>query len=535
MEVEEILKNLTLEQKVRQMFMFNLPGKQLDAEIFNLIKKYHIGNLILFTINLGNGKEIKKLTSDFQEYSLKEFGFPAFISSDMEGGNVERYSEDIPRFPGAAAIVSTNSIANCQDLSESVAKVLLSLGINMNLAPVCDINDNSRNPVIGARSFGFDPQKISNYIKAHINGHKKAGCLTCAKHFPGHGSTFQDSHRELPHIIHKYDEFMKKDIPPFKDAIEAGVDSIMTAHLLSPLDEENPASLSPKVINYIRKELGFDGLLVTDSLVMKGVSIQGIDVAVRKAILAGNNILIANTMEGDFAEFYKMIEGVLNDVKSGVIPEQLIDDSCRRIISSKLKLKHALETNKYDENEEIYISNLKKLSNEISQNSIAVPRDENGLIPFNGRKVVCVYTKLPQKNVSFEFKLIPSFADVLKEANNDESNPSRASCLEIVNISKNPTEEEIKQSIDASKAADIVVFAPFRPGLNTKQLDLLNEIQKVNTNVIFVSSFDPYEVNIIPHVFSIIVGFELTSLSIHSTVNCLIGRCPITGHFDLNL
>lgn len=517
MSVDQILNSLSLEQKVGQMFMLNIDGKAIDSQQLQLIKRFHLGNLILFTKNLGTHKEVQELTAKFQEYSKSEFGLPAFISTDMEGGNVIRFGSDFPMFPGAAAVSSTGSLDKCELLSENVAKFLLNLGINMNLAPVCDVNDVATNPVIGARSFGNNPEIVSKFIKSHIKGHKKTGCLTCAKHFPGHGSTTQDSHEALPHITHTYDEFLKKDIPPFIEAISEGVDAIMTAHLLTPIDPDNPASLSPKVINYLRNELNYQGLIVTDSLVMKGVSMQGVDVAVRKAILAGNDILIANA--NDIMTILVLIQKAVDDVKNGLIDEKLINDACRRIINAKLKLN---DKKKDEYNRDEFIS----ISHDISKKSIAIFRDDNKLIPLKSKKILCISSLVWNTISSFENIATASFGQKFKQLINQP--------VEDVEISQNPTQEEIDKALDLAKSAEVVVFSPLRIIIYKGQHELLRKLLEVNKNVIYVSLFDPYEVMLLDDVSSIIVGFEYNDLSIQSSIDVLIGTQKASGNFNIN-
>ncbi|NEA77367.1 glycoside hydrolase family 3 N-terminal domain-containing protein, partial [Streptomyces sp. SID13588] len=242
-----------------------------------LIAKYHVGRIIYFVWahNTRSPHQIADLSNGIQQAGLAQpTPLPLLISTDQEHGIVARVGKPATLMPGAMALGAGGSRSDARKAAQIAGAELAAMGIVQNYAPVADVNVNPANPVIGVRSFGSDPQAVAELVAAQVKGYQGAGIAATSKHFPGHGDTKTDSHYGLPRIDHTVEQWEQLDAPPFRAAIAAGIDSIMTAHILVPaLDPaEDPATLShPILTGVLRERLGYDGVVVTDALDMAGV------------------------------------------------------------------------------------------------------------------------------------------------------------------------------------------------------------------------------------------------------------------------
>ncbi|SEU37358.1 beta-N-acetylhexosaminidase [Nonomuraea wenchangensis] len=342
--VARALARLSVEEKVGQLFMPVLYGTTATstsgenqarygaATPAKVIARYHLGGVILFPHNVKSVSQVVGLTNGLQRASEE---VPLLIGTDQENGLVSRMSALMTDFPGASVIGATGDPALARKVAAATGKELRALGVNLDFAPVADVNIDPRNPVIGSRAFGKDPQRVAKMVAASVKGFADADVAATAKHFPGHGDTRVDSHTGLPVIKHTRAEWERVDAPPFKAAIGAGVDAVMSAHIVFPkLDPSgDPATLSkPILTGLLRQKLGYDGVISTDALNMAGVRQKYDDgeIAVR-AVLAGADLLL---MPNDLPKSY---QAVLAAVKSGRIGERRLDQSVTRL----LKLKQA--------------------------------------------------------------------------------------------------------------------------------------------------------------------------------------------------
>ncbi|MBU1143018.1 MAG: beta-N-acetylhexosaminidase, partial [Firmicutes bacterium] len=267
------LNKLTLEEKIGQLFMFGFDATDVNDHAIKLIKEYRIGNVILFARNIKTPEQVFKLNQNLQKLSLKELGIPLFISIDQEGGMVSRITSGATFFPGAMTIAATNDVHNAYLSGKYMGLELINLGINMNFAPVLDVNNNPKNPVIGVRSFSDQPKMVAEYGSAFIKGLQE-NVIATGKHFPGHGDTHIDSHLALPKVAYGMDRLNPVELVPFKHAIQNGIQAMMSSHIDFPALTENglPTTLSKKCMTgFLREELGFEGLIVTDGMQMKAI------------------------------------------------------------------------------------------------------------------------------------------------------------------------------------------------------------------------------------------------------------------------
>lgn len=316
-----------IRRRVGQMFTVGFDGTKVTDNLKKMITEYYVGGVILFERNIEAPQQIAELTNEIQSLNSKT---PLFIAVDQEGGRVKRLHEPFTDFGSAETFAKTNSPKICFEAAFAMARELRAVGINYNLAPVVDINSNPQNPIIGDRAFGSDPETVTKIASGFIRGLQRGGVVACAKHFPGHGDTTIDSHLELPKVEHALERLKSFEWVPFERVIKNGVESVMTAHILNPhLDPELPATLSKKTIQYLRNDLRFNRMLITDDLEMKAISDHfSIEDATRKALDAdADMILICKTFEKQAAAIETILRGVL-EIK---IPVKRVEDSSERI------------------------------------------------------------------------------------------------------------------------------------------------------------------------------------------------------------
>jgi len=268
------IDQMTLEEKIGQLFITYFNGDYANEHAERLIKETKIGGIIYY--NLTNGlkdpSKILKMSNDLQELAKRYIGIPLFISTDQEGGLVTRLLEGFTEFPGNAALSRTNQPELAYKSCYYMGKELRVVGVNFNLAPVVDVNNNPLNPIIGIRAFSNNKYDVAAFGKKSIKGFKDGGVISCLKHFPGHGDVSVDSHKALPIVYKNYNEIEDLELYPFIQLIKEAP-AIMTAHILFPqLDSKNCATLSSFILEKIlREKLNFNGVLLTDSLTMQGV------------------------------------------------------------------------------------------------------------------------------------------------------------------------------------------------------------------------------------------------------------------------
>lgn len=334
---------LTLDQKIGQLFMVSAVADEkiakecrekksyrMDKEyIEELITQYHVGGIIF----LGKSDYHKQIarTKHFQELST----IPLLIGQDLEPGRVggARFT-DFAQFPNNQHLGTIDNPDYTYLIGKSIGNIGKSLGVDIIFAPVADVNNNPNNPVINDRSFGDDPQLVANHATAFAKGLADTGIIACAKHFPGHGDTNIDSHHDLPLISHNIQRLHTIELAPFKKLIAADIPTIMIAHLEVPALEEQknmPSSLSRKIVtDLLRKELGFEGLIITDGLDMGGITNHySSGQAELQALIAGNDILLCST---DVPAAITAIKQALTD---GHITEKEIDTHVERILAVK--------------------------------------------------------------------------------------------------------------------------------------------------------------------------------------------------------
>jgi len=345
--VEETLKRLSLEEKVGQMLQVrcleDYPGFDSTEYLYlrGQLRKYGVGSVILsgrisrFGLVRGSPADVARLTNRLQSDSK----LPLLIASDLERGMASPL-KDVPDFPWPMAFGAVGDVADVERFAAITGREARAVGINWALAPVADVNSNPANPVINDRSFGEDPEQVGTLVAAFVRGAHQSGLLVTAKHFPGNGDTSIDPHRAIALIPARLEHLQEVEFPPFKSAIGSGVDAILLAHARVPALEPDPLTIAPissKVVSdFLRDRLGFKGVVLTDALEMRGITglydPQGgspTAQAAVDAVKAGCDVIMTPT------DFDGAFHAIIRSVQSGEIPESMIDEAVRRILTMK--------------------------------------------------------------------------------------------------------------------------------------------------------------------------------------------------------
>ena len=314
--------------QIGQLFMVGFDGSTVSSDLAAFIREYKPGGVILFARNLESAEQIVALTNELQRCSPHA---PLLISIDQEGGRVSRLPKEFTIFPPCEVLGRCHSSELAYATAATTAKELKAVGINMNMSPVLDVNSNPLNPVIGDRAFGTDPHIVSELGLATVGGLQDNGVVACGKHFPGHGDTNSDSHKELPTVTTDRARLEHIEFPPFRHVIANGVATLMTAHVVyRALDETRPATLSPMIIGrFLREELYYDGVVLTDDLEMRAIiDHYGIGDATVQAIHAGCDMpLICKDRNG----IIDAVHAVEKAATSGDLSEGRLAQSFARI------------------------------------------------------------------------------------------------------------------------------------------------------------------------------------------------------------
>lgn len=315
---------------IGKLFMFGFEGTEPTKEILSFIKEDKIGGIILFKRNIQSVEQLKGLIDKLQDASSEKL----FIAIDQEGGRVSNLPRSFIDMPpmgdlGKADLIEAEKLANA--LGIELGHKLLSLGINIDFAPVLDVLTNPGNKVIGNRSFGDKPEIVARLACEQIRGMDSVGLISCGKHFPGHGDTLEDSHELLPRVSHDRNRLNEIELKPFRAAIECGVPTMMSAHVIyENVDPKNPATLSKLILtDILRKELGFDGVVFSDDMEMKAISHNyNFGESTIQAINAGCDILLVCKTP---ALQRTAIDSVKKAIDNGSISQSRLSESLARI------------------------------------------------------------------------------------------------------------------------------------------------------------------------------------------------------------
>jgi beta-N-acetylhexosaminidase len=545
-QLRSAVNRMTLEEKVGQLFVVQIFGFSADTtdptavarnrELYGvdnaaqLIAKYPVGGIIYYGDNVQNPQQIAGFSNGIQRAALqRRLPIPLLLSTDQEGGIVARLGPPFTPFPGNMAFGAGRSAAAATDAARVTGKELRAIGIHSNYAPVADVNVNPANPVIGVRSFGSDPALVVDMTKAQVAGYREGGVTASAKHFPGHGDTATDSHTGVPLITHTREEWERLDLPPFKAAVEAGVESIMTAHIIVPaLDpSEDPATLSkPILTGILRKQLGYQGVITTDALDMQGVRDKyGDDRVPVLALKAGADQLL-KPPTGTFATQYN---AVLGAVRSGEISEKRIDQSVARVLRQKAK-RGLFKNPMIDEGkvgQVVGTPDHMATSQRVTDPTTTLIKNDARLLPLaaGGRKVL-----VTGWGVSTTQTLAAAIG-------------RRGATTSVLETGLSPNQARIDAAVAQANANDLTVVLTNRawditppPGHNGPgQMQLVKALIATGKPVIVVAVRDAYDIGYFTEAQTFVSTFSFTPQALESLARVIYGENNPQGRLPVKI
>ncbi len=547
------LKKMSLDERIGQLVHVGINARfqNQDSPEFKELKRQvvenKVGGIIVF---VGGVYETVHLMNRMQEFAET----PLLISSDFETGVAMRF-EDTTNFPWNMATAATGNPEFARRMGAIAARESRALGVQWAFAPTVDVNNNAENPVINVRSYGENPADVSRYAVAFSEGLQSGNVLATAKHFPGHGDTAVDSHRGLPVIDLPRTRLDQIELAPFKAVIDAGIGSVMISHIslpqidslrVEPLKKsikasytesevvnDNttvPATLSPNVVTQmLKKDLNFDGLIVTDAMDMSGLTLYfNQDEAAVRAVLAGADVLL-KPASADAA-----IKGLKDAVASGRISEERINESARKILAWKYQL--GLTENKItplDAIDKIVSSDeTRRLSNEIAENAITLVKSETGILPLKKDKKVFLLGVTNGDDRNF---IAATFQRTLRAAGIK---------FEAVILDERSTEEEMNEARKKAVEADVILAGLFgrvrsgaknSVGIPEAGARILREILQTDKKVVSISFGNPYLLNNFPEMKTYVVAYgDMQSLQ-RATARGLLGEIDFKGKLPISL
>lgn len=482
-KVNKIIENMTLSQKIGQMFVVGFNGTSYNSELENAIKNYNFGNLIYMGANVTSPNTLREMSYTIQTKMKEINGVPAFISIDQEGGRVVRIKNGGTHFISNMGMAATNDFNNTYLEGIAMGRELSYYGINTNFAPVCDVNNNRDNPVIGMRSYAKYSVLVSQYSQNMYEGLKEKGIMATVKHFPGHGNTNVDSHYGLPVINSSLESLYNTELIPFINAINNGVDCIMTAHIIfSALDSENPSTLSYKVITeFLRNQLGYEGLVATDGMEMQAITKHYGNYAetAKKAVKAGVDMLLYTSNYNPRSAHSALVDAV----NSGEISLERIEESVRRILLTKLKYGILEDFNFNDENINDILEENAKLNASFSEQSITLYQGKYDVFDKNKKTLILSPTCTQDLGAGLTHN---SSANYLRNylKNNGFTNVD----YEII------TERVDYSIINKIKEYDQIIFIENSPSSYDDYYSYLNELVNLGKNYLVVGYDYPFNI-----------------------------------------
>lgn len=515
-----------LQHQIGQLLLAGFPSTEVDEQARTLIEEYQVGNFILFAQNMQDARQVARLCGGLSDRAFAQNGLAPFIAADQEGGTVSRITQGAALFPGAMALGAAATEDEVRQVGKNCGAMLRAMGVNVNLAPVLDVNSEPMNPVIGIRSFGDDPQQVARLGCAMAEGMVEGGVLAVVKHYPGHGNVQTDSHLDLPTNNSDPALLEETEFLPFRRAFERGVPALMSCHIRFPrIDPQPPATLSPTILNGIlRERQGFSGLVFTDCLEMEAIQKGwGVGEGAVLAVLAGCDVLcISHHLEAVKAA----AEALYQAVQTGRIPRERIRQSYDRVLAAKKQM--GLDVRQHIDPEA----------------AIAAVEEPDRLAlhrALSRRSVTCVSGD-PElvcraKKPLFVAPVTHAATGVEDAAHNGLSFARLAAQAlggEYLEIDREPDEAQQQAVLEQAARADVVVLgvqnARFRPGLS----ELIRTLSDAGHPLALVLLAGPWDIPLLPRAALLAAAYEYTALSVSSVIDALrTGR--FSGHLPVRL
>lgn len=511
---------LTLEQKIGQMLTAGFDGFEPPDYVLEWLAAGRIGGIVLFSRNIDTPEQVARLVQSCREAAA----LPLLISIDQEGGRVARLRQGFSESPGAMALGAANSELLAEQVAQVLGAELHALGINWALAPVVDIAHNRDNPVIGTRSLGVDPARVSLLAGAQIRGFQRGGVATTAKHFPGHGNTPVDTHVDMAVVNGALDVLWSHDLVPFRDAITAGVDVVMISHVkFEALDAEHPSTLSASVITgLLRDEIGFSGMICTDCMEMQALSrYYGVGERAVLAAQAGVDHMFFSHTHDYQVEAY---EALLTAAQDGRLSAERINAAVERVLALKAR---------YPANPTPDLTRIRQpehlaVMQQAARAGTTLLNADSAVFPLTeSANAVCIEFASHMDTGAMESGRLTGLATVLGEH-----------LPHIPVLSLRPTVTDaaaLAQAQTMAQGADVVILATRNAHLWEAQQAAAQTIIDVARDVILLCLADPYDADVLPGAGTVICTCGDATPSLEAAADALQGRFVPAGRLPVAL
>jgi beta-N-acetylhexosaminidase len=521
---------MTLEQAVGQQFLLTFEGREAPPKQFlDVLRRHHIGGVVLFRHkNMGSLSELRGLTIALQNAAAESGQPPLLIAADQEGGQLIAVDQTTP-FPGNMALGATGSDKLAYKVGRALGKELSAVGINVDFAPVCDVNSNPLNPVIGTRSFGEDPELVARLSAALIRGLQSAGVAATAKHFPGHGDTSSDSHHGAPIVRHSAKRIRSVELFPFRAAVNSRVRLVMTAHIVMPAlnggSNELPATLSPRILrDLLRRKMCFNGVVVSDALDMDAMEQgPGYVAETMAAVAAGIDLLLFNH---DLSRVEPACSNLVQAARRGLLSTDDIHASARRI----MVLKNWIKRQPQEPSAVIGCPEHLRLAQEVARKSITLVRDTAGQLPLRiaPEEKIAVATPRPQDLTPADTSsyVKPVLADALRRYHPQ---------VDEVSFALNPPSEEIGAISERLAKYDVVVLGTINAVAHPGQAELVKKLVRQGSRLITVALRMPYDLAVYPEAPTYVCTYSILPPAMEALAEALCGRIPFAGTLPVTI
>jgi beta-N-acetylhexosaminidase len=516
---------LTLEQAVGQQFLLSFTGKRsAPPELRSILARQHVGGIVLFRArNMGTLEELRGLTAELQQAAADSGQPPLLIAADQEGGQLMAIGQATP-FPGNMALGATRSETLAYRVGRAIGREVAAVGVNVDFAPVCDVNNNPRNPVVGTRSFGEDPKLVGQLAAAMVRGLQSAGVAATAKHFPGHGDTASDSHHAAPVLAHDMRRIRRIELPPFQAAIAAGSKLVMTAHIAFPAlngGGDAPATVSRPILEgLLRRKLGFRGIVVTDAMDMNALQQgPGYIADALAAMVAGADLLLFNH---DLGRFEPAWATAVQGARRGLVSADRINASAARILA----LKKWLRKRNQPGLDVICSREHCVLAHEVARKSVTLVRGAGLPLRLAPEARVAVVTPRPED-------LTP--ADTSSYLTPELSSAARRHHANVddFTIAMNPADAEVRAMCDRLAGYDVVMVGTINAG--DGQASLVNTLLQRGQRVIVVAMRLPYDIAMFPAAPAYICTYSILPPSMDAVTDAIWGKADFPGKLPVTI
>lgn len=521
-----------IQKKVGQLLVVGFDGTEVTEHIKHMIHTYHIGSVILFARNVDTPQQVLKLTHDLQ-HEAKKAGYerPLLICLDQENGVVRRIGTGTTLLPGAMTIGATHDTINAFEIGKLTGKELKALGINWNLAPTVDVNNNPNNPVIGVRSFGDHAETVAQFGIQAMKGMQSEGIATTFKHFPGHGDTAVDSHFAVPVIKRSLEQLKENELIPFEAGIQNDVDTILIAHVAFPqlTNSETPATLSHEIVtDILRKQMNYEGVVTTDCMEMDAIA-KGIGTAkaAPQVLQAGiDYVMISHKKKVQEDAIKEIIQAVQN----GELPEERINQSINRI--NKLKDKYTnWQAFDFDAEPKVptFVGSKEHIekANDIYRQGITIVQT-NDTLPLDKSKNVLVISPQSGGAMAVEDKEYANYnlGDIVKKHIKQTT---------VIEATNDMDEEQIQTIISEAKKYDTVIIGTMSLSKTSKQITLIENLVNEKVNVIVIAMRNPYDITYLPKNLTCINTYEFSVPVLDLAIQTIIGETEVSGKLPVQL